>query len=124
MLGPILLSLAGFACAFGFLLLRLADPPASITFGLFGGAILLAWGGWLRRRSRGRLALALVCTLGTAAYAFWFVRLSSYEAVDAGPVVGREAPDFEALRATDSARFQLAETRGRNVVLVFYRGPL
>jgi len=122
-LGPILLSLAGLACAFGFLLLKLADPPASLAFGLFGGAILLAWVGFVRRRSRGRLALALVCTLGTAVYAFWFVRLSSYEPVVAGPVVGHEAPDFEARRASDGAHFQLAETRGRNLVLVFYRGP-
>jgi len=121
--GPVLLSVAGLVCAFGFLLLGLPDPPASLAFACFAAAILVAWAAFVRRRSAGRLALALFCTLGTAAYAFWFVHLSAYGDVVAGPVVGRAAPEFEARRASDGALFRLAELRGRHVVLVFYRGP-
>ncbi len=62
------------------------------------------------RLSRKFVALGLACSAA----------LTLALAVDSGPV-GQPAPGF-ALKSADNATIDLAQARGRAVVLVFYRG--
>jgi hypothetical protein len=122
MLGPVALALLGIAAAFGPVLFVRPDPPAWAPFALFLGACAWAALEWRRKRGAGRLALAGALAAGSLGYAWWFFLASDYDPVDAGPAMRTTAPDFEAVRVLDGARFRLAEERGRYAFLVFFRG--
>lgn len=77
-------------------------------------------GGFLGRAFAGLLG---VVNLGLVALFCWYLFGYSYQlpAAVAGPAIGAPAPTF-SLRDQTGATLDLAALRGRNVVLVFYRG--
>jgi hypothetical protein len=77
-----------------------------------------------RATHRGRVAAPLlgVLNLGVAVFFLVFLfRFSALPDADEVPQVGRAAPDFTLTDDTGQP-LQLAALRGKNVLLVFYRG--
>jgi len=75
-------------------------------------------------RYRGRRLAPLLAAVNVAIAALFILFLfpfATLPAVDSAVAVGRPAPDFTLLDETGAPQ-QLAALRGRNVVLVFYRG--
>jgi hypothetical protein len=122
-LWPLVLTLAGLAALFLPLQLGMADPPDLISLALlYAGAVWGFWG-WHRKRGRGRLALAIAQGLLALLPTYWVYLFAEYEEVpQAVPRVGDKAPDIRAERVRDGATFTLQAQRGKNVLLVFFRG--
>jgi hypothetical protein len=119
---PVLLTVVGLLVALAPAQLGLPDPPDWIPLALLGAAA--AWGSvaWARRPTRRRLALAAVPALAAGGMAYWMLGFSAYEETAGAPRLGDAAPPVTAVRVRDGARFDLVAERGRQVLLVFFRG--
>jgi drug/metabolite transporter (DMT)-like permease len=94
-----------------------------IGLGLSVVAIRRASGTRPRYRGRRLAPILAALNVGIAAlFIFFLFPFTTLPPVESNAVpVGRPAPDFTLLDETGAAQ-QLAALRGRNVVLVFYRG--
>jgi len=117
---PLILVVAGNLLAFVPVGLGLPDLPAPLPFLPMVAGLLWAWLAWSREGKR--IAAAILCTAIAGAYAGWFFGLSTYREQKGVPAAGTLAPDIEAVRVRDGARFRLGALRGKSIVLVFFRG--
>jgi len=120
-LGP-LLAAGGFGLYFlsSFRLARYRRRPWEFVAIVAAGAALGAYR--LVAAPGAATAVAAALAVGILAFACWFLfSFSMYGKREDRPRVGERFPDF-ALPTSDGRVFRLAETRGRRLLLVCYRG--
>jgi hypothetical protein len=119
---PVVLTTLGLLAALLPAMLRLPDPPDWVPIALLGAGAAWGWTVWARGRTRRRFALATVQALAAGGVAYWMLAFSVYADAPGAPRIGDPAPEVSAVRVRDGARFDLAAERGRQVLLVFFRG--
>jgi hypothetical protein len=121
-LAPLLLTLLGVCAAVLPAPLGFPDPPDIAPLGALVAGAVWGWLAWRRRRGWRRLATASAQAFAAAAIGAWMLLFSAYGAAPEAPRPGDRAPAITAVRVRDGARFDLEAERGRQVLLVFFRG--
>lgn len=119
---PLILVVAGNLLALVPVGLGLPDLPVPLPFLPMVAGVLWAWIAWSKDGKKKLLWGAILCTAIAGAYAGWFFGLSTYRDQKGVPAEGSLAPDIDAVRVRDGARFRLGSLRGQSIVLVFFRG--
>jgi hypothetical protein len=134
-LGGLLLGIAAVISYFGLVIQQnpglafLVDFPFVSLALAAGGIVLSGLGVWRAfrpvERYRGRLLASILAVLNLAVTGFLvgFLFVGSYvlPASEGAPTVGTAAPELQ-LADDRGQTVRLSDLRGRNVVLVFYRG--
>ena len=122
MLWALILILAGYLAAFVPVSLAWSDLPDMIPICAMAIGVVGAWTALSRRFSKMRLVTSVVMTLGPLVHVVWILAGTPYTHPQDATGLGSPTPAITADRVRDAAPFHMAALRGRDVLLVFFRG--